>query len=66
VATRSDPAALVTDPKDAAGSARAHLEHRYTQQEIADHRGVHYSTVSRRLRSACVPRMRNTMRDCRA
>jgi DNA-directed RNA polymerase specialized sigma24 family protein len=57
--------ALVSDPKDAAGIARAYLEHRYTQQEIADHLGVHYSTISRRLRSSCVPRMRNTMRDCK-
>jgi REP element-mobilizing transposase RayT len=43
--------ALVADPKDAPGIARAYLEHRYTQQEIADHLGVHYSTISRRVRA---------------
>jgi hypothetical protein len=47
---RPPPSTIVSDPKDAAGVARAYLEHRYTQQEIADHLGVHYSTVSRRVR----------------
>jgi len=41
---------IVSDPDDAAGIARAYLEHRYTQQEIAAHLGVHYSTISRRVR----------------
>ncbi|MEW5826487.1 MAG: helix-turn-helix transcriptional regulator [Candidatus Bipolaricaulota bacterium] len=53
----------VTAPKDAAGIARAYLEHRYSQQEIADYLGVHYSTVSRRLRASRVPRTANAVRD---
>ncbi len=56
-------AALVTDSRDAAGIARAYLEHRYTQQEIADYLDVHYSTISRRLRASYVPRLRNIVRD---
>ncbi len=55
--------ALVTDPKDAAAIARAYVEHRYTQQEIADHLGVHYSTISRRVRSVDARRLRNTVHD---
>jgi hypothetical protein len=55
--------AFVSDPKDATGIARAYLEHRYTQQEVANHLGVHYSTISRRLRASCVPRARNMLRD---
>jgi DNA-binding MarR family transcriptional regulator len=47
---RSPLASIVSDPKDAAGVARAYLECGYTQQEIADHLGVHYSTISRRVR----------------
>jgi hypothetical protein len=54
--------ALVTDSQDAAGVARAYLEHRYTRQEIADHLGVHYATVSRRVRSVDSRRLRNTVR----
>jgi len=42
---------IVSDADDAAGIARAYLEHRYTQQEIAAHLGVHYSTISRRVRA---------------
>jgi len=42
---------IVSEPDDAAGIARAYLEHRYTQQEIAAHLGVHYSTISRRVRA---------------
>jgi REP element-mobilizing transposase RayT len=42
---------IVTEPDDAAGIANAYLEHRYTQQEIAAHLGVHYSTISRRVRA---------------
>jgi hypothetical protein len=57
--------ALVTNPKDAAGIARAYLEHRYTQQESAAHLGVHYSTISRRLQPVDVCRLRNTIRDCK-
>jgi CRP-like cAMP-binding protein len=57
-------ASLVTDAKDTAGIARAYLEHRYTQQEIADHLDVRYSTVSRRVRAVESRRLRNTMRDC--
>jgi putative transposase len=56
--------AIVSDPKDDAGVARAYLECGYTQQEIADHLGVHYSTVSRRVRAVESRRLRNTMRDC--
>ncbi|MCX6093486.1 MAG: helix-turn-helix domain-containing protein [Candidatus Bipolaricaulota bacterium] len=41
--------ALITDAEDTAGIARAYLECGYTQQEIADHLGVHYSTISRRV-----------------
>jgi REP element-mobilizing transposase RayT len=33
-----------------ASIARAYLEHGYTMREIATHLGVHYATVSRRLR----------------
>jgi IS30 family transposase len=36
-----------SDPTDIAS---AYLGHRYTQQEIAEHLSVHYSTISRRLR----------------
>jgi hypothetical protein len=54
---------LVTDPKDAPGIASAYLEHRYTQQEIADHLGVHYSTISRRVRAVDGRQRRNTKRD---
>jgi IS30 family transposase len=57
---------MVSDSKDAPGIARACLEHRYTQQEIADHLGVHYSTISRRVRAVDGHRLRNTMRNCRA
>jgi DNA-binding MarR family transcriptional regulator len=41
---------VVTSSKDAAGVAKAYLEHGYTMNEIAAHLRVHYSTVSRRLR----------------
>jgi REP element-mobilizing transposase RayT/Trp operon repressor len=58
-------AAIITDSKDTPGIARAYLEHRYTQQEIADHLGVHYSTISRRVRAVDGRRLRNTMRDCK-
>ena len=53
--------ATVSSPKDTAGIAVAYLEHRYTQQEIADHLGVHYSTISRRVRAVSPQRHRNTM-----
>jgi len=56
---------LITDSKDVAGIARAYLEHRYTQQEIANHLGVHYSTISRRVHAADRTRNSTTMRDCR-
>jgi putative transposase len=56
-------AALVDDPNNAAAIARAYIEHRYTQQEIADHLGVHSSTISRRVRSVDERRVRNTVRD---
>jgi hypothetical protein len=55
--------ALVADPKDAPGIARAYLEHRYTQQEIADHLGVHHLTISRRVRTVDGRRFRNTVRN---
>ncbi len=55
--------AIVADPKDAASIARAYIEHHYAQHEIASHLGVHYSTISRRLRASCVPRTRNMVRD---
>jgi putative transposase len=61
---RPPPSTIVSDSQDAAGIARAYLERRYTQQEIADHLGVHYSTVSRRVRAVESRRLRNTMRDC--
>jgi repressor LexA len=41
---------VVTSSKDAAGVARAYLDHGYTMNEIAAHLDVHYATVSRRLR----------------
>jgi len=50
IAGRHPLASIVSDPKDVAGVARAYLECGYTQQEIADHLGVHYSTISRRVR----------------
>jgi len=40
---------IVKTAKDAAGVAKAYTEYAYTQQEIATHLGVHYSTISRRL-----------------
>jgi hypothetical protein len=55
--------AIVSDPKDAAGIARAYLEHCYTQQEIADHLDVHYATISRRLDAVAGRRYRDTTRD---
>jgi putative transposase len=42
---------IVSDPDDVAGIAHAYLKYRYTQQEIADHLGVNYSTISRRVRA---------------
>jgi len=51
VASRPPLAAIVSSPKDAAGVARAYLECGYTQEEIANHLGVHYSTISRRVRT---------------
>jgi DNA-binding transcriptional regulator LsrR (DeoR family) len=62
---RSSLSAIVSDAKDTAGIARAYLEHRYTQHEIADHLGIHYSTISRRVWAADGRQFRNTMRDCR-
>jgi hypothetical protein len=56
-------AALITDTKDATSIASAYLDHHCTQQEIADHLGVHCSTVSRRLRASCLPRARNMLCD---
>ncbi len=41
---------IVSDPKDIAGIARAYIECGYTQQQIASHLDVHYSTISRRVR----------------
>ncbi|MEW5825575.1 MAG: addiction module toxin RelE [Candidatus Bipolaricaulota bacterium] len=51
VAGRPALIAIVSNPDDAAGIARAYLEHRYTQQEIAAHLRIHYSTISRRVRA---------------
>jgi DNA-binding transcriptional regulator LsrR (DeoR family) len=56
---------MVSDSKDAPGIARVYLEHRYTQQEIADHLGVHYSTISQRVRALDDHRVGNMMCDCR-
>jgi len=53
-----------SDPTDIASIASAYLGHRYTQQEIAEHLGVHDSTISRRVRAVDGRRLRNTMRDC--
>jgi len=39
-------AAIVSDSKVTPGIARAYIEHRYTQREIANHLGVQYSTIS--------------------
>ncbi len=49
--SRPTLADIVSDSHDARGISRAYLEYRHTQQEIADHLGVHYSTVSRRVRA---------------
>ncbi|MCE5204037.1 MAG: transposase [Actinomycetia bacterium] len=49
-AGRPPLASIVYDSQDVAGVARAYLECGYTQQEIADHLDVHYSTISRRVR----------------
>jgi hypothetical protein len=65
VTGRPPLSAIVSDPKDGAGIASAYLECGYNQQEIADHLGVHYSTVSRRMHAIGSCRRRNTMRDCR-
>jgi len=61
--SRPRHAAILSDAKDAAGVARAHLECGYTQQEIADHLGVHYSTISRRVHAVDGRRRRNTKRE---
>ncbi|MCX6093481.1 MAG: helix-turn-helix domain-containing protein [Candidatus Bipolaricaulota bacterium] len=59
---RPPPSTNVSDSQDSASVARAYLECGYTQQEIADHLGVHYSTISRRVRSVDNRRLRNTAR----
>lgn len=41
----------VVDSKDTTGIAAAYRHHGYTMHEIAEHLGVHYSTISRRIRS---------------
>jgi len=64
-ATRPPLPAIVSSSEDAPGIARAYIEHRYIQHEIADHLGVHYSTVSRRVRAVESRRFRNTMCDCK-
>lgn len=44
------PLAAIVGRVDNAAIARAYLEHGYTMREIAEHLGIHYATVSRRLR----------------
>jgi len=63
--TRPPLSALVTDPQDVDAIAHTYLDHRYTQQEIANHLGVHYSTISRRMQSVEKRGFRKSMRDCR-
>jgi transposase len=43
----------------------AYVATRYTQQQAAARLGVHYSTISRRVRAVDGRRFRNTMRDCK-
>jgi IS30 family transposase len=54
----------VGSPKETSGIPRAYFKHHYTQQEIANYLGVHYSTISRRVHAIDSCRRRNTMRDC--
>ncbi len=65
IASRPPLSAIVLDPKDGQGIAHAYLECAYTQQEIADHLGVHYSTISRRVRAVCGRQSHNSIRDCK-
>jgi hypothetical protein len=60
---RSPRSTIVSDSQDVAGVAHAYLKCGYTQQEIADHLGVHYSTVSRRVDAVDGRRRRNTKRE---
>jgi REP element-mobilizing transposase RayT len=62
---RPQLAAILSDAKDSVGIARAYLEHRYTQQEIADHLGVHYSTISRRVHTREEVRDAEGICDCK-
>jgi hypothetical protein len=57
--------ATVNDVDDAASIARAYVEHGYTLQEIAAHLGVHYATISRRVRAQEERREMERMRDCK-
>jgi REP element-mobilizing transposase RayT len=57
--------AIVNDARDAANIARAYAEHGYTMQEIAAHLGVHYATVSRRVRAQEEQRETRLVRDCK-
>ena len=41
---------IFRDTENKATIAEAYREHGYTMKEIADHLGVHYATISRRLR----------------
>jgi putative transposase len=58
--------AIVSDASDAANIARAYIEHGYTMQEIAAHLGVHYATISRRVRAQEEQRETRLLRDCKA
>jgi transcriptional regulator with PAS, ATPase and Fis domain len=42
---------VVSGADDAAAIAQAYAAHGYTMAEIAVHLGVHYSTISRRVRA---------------
>ena len=48
--SRPSLAEVLRNAEDSAPIAEAYREHGYTMKEIADYLGVHYATVSRRLR----------------
>jgi putative transposase len=54
---------IVNDARDEANIARAYAEYGYTMQEIAAHLGVHYATVSWRVRAKEEQRETRLLRD---
>ena len=50
LASRPSLEAVFQSEKDNRVIAKAYREHGYTMKEIADHLGVHYATISRRLK----------------